>query len=116
MKFSLGNLGGTLYYKNVPLFEFKYKRDVLVCITMLVSRKDPRLPIEFAIDRVPDDRKLHIFFEDRTTPEMRIGLEEEMAATPVQYYYPERIIRYSSGRCIHDSFWLKCDDDVTCWK
>ena len=116
MKFSLGNLGGTLYFEDVPLFTFKYNRDVLERFELLVPRSDTRLPVEFAINKVSDDRKLHIFFEDRTTPETRIGLAEEMAKTPVQYYYPERIIRYSKGRCAHDTFWLLCDEDETCWK
>lgn len=93
MKFSLGNLGRTLYFEDVPLFVFKYNRDMLEHFELLVPRSDTRLPVEFAIDKVSDDRKLHIFFADRTTPETRIGFAGEMAKTSVQYYYPERIIR-----------------------
>lgn len=116
MKFSLGNLGGILYYKDTPLLQFKFRRDVLESLNMLVDRNDPRLPVEFIINKVPDDTKLHIFFEDRTTPETRIGLDDMMKQTVVQYYYPERIIRYSGGKCIHDQFHLVCDDDDSCWK
>ena len=115
-KFSLGNLGGTLYFSDVPLFRFKFIRDYLVSIEMIVSREDKRLPIEFEINKLSDNEKLHVFFEDRTTPETRYGVQESMRNSPIKYYYPERIIRYSNGRSVQDPYWLECDNDETCWK
>ena len=114
-KFSLGNLGGTLYFSDVHLFKFKFERDCLKSIEMLVDRTDKRLPIEFEINKVSDNEKLHIFFEDRTTPETRIVLQESMSNSPIEYYYPERLIRYSNGKSVQDPYLLECDDDRTCW-
>lgn len=113
-KIRLDNLGGTIYYKNEKVVSFKYERDILIFVSE-INRQCSLLPYEFLnVDRATD-HLIRCFFDARIVPETRIGLNELLAKTEIQYYYPERIIRYQSGRCIHDEFWLKCDDDRTCW-
>ena len=110
----LGNLGGTLYYKEIPLFEFKFNRDGSV--THKVINDDLDLyPFEMRFGEI-NANTITRFFNERITPSTRIGLDEVLANSPIKYYHPERIIRYSSGRCIHDPYWLKCNDDNSCWE
>lgn len=111
----LGNLGGTLYYKELPILNFKFKKNKLVSMELLVEKDCVRLPVEFRLYGVSGNNLVK-FFEARITPSTRQGLDEFLAQTPVKYYYPERIIRYNSGRCIHDYYWVECDDDNSCWE
>ena len=110
----LCNLGGTIYYRDLPIVTFKYKHDRLQYVSE-INKECKVLPFEFlGIDKVTDNL-LRCFFDARIVPETRIGLNEELLKTPVKYYNPERIIRYQKGTCIHDDFWVKCDDDNECW-
>lgn len=113
MMFRLGNLGGTLYHSDTPIFKFKYIRDCLKELTILCNDMTmyPAVMYLYGIE----DSTIRRFFEDRTTPASRQGLDEDLAGSPVEYYYPERIIRYSNGNCIHDCYHLVCDNDTTCW-
>lgn len=110
--FSVGNLGGVLYYDDTPIVRFKFIRGYLEEYQLL---SNSLLPFEIRDGIVNGDR-LTRFFEARITPDTRIGINEELAKTPIKYYHPERIIRYSSGKCIHDHYWLECDDDNSCWE
>lgn len=111
MKFNLGNLGGTIMYKNEPIVSFKFERDMLKELTVI--NKDVR-PIPFEFNQGwYNEYGLRSFFYYRITPPTRSGIDEALAKSPIKYYSPERMIRYNSGRCIHDPFWLKCDDDYT---
>lgn len=112
---SLDNLGGTIYYKDTPVVEFKYKRDVIQFIGEL-NKDCVNLPFEFCDTEKVTDHLIRCFFEARIVPETRIGLNEVLSKTKIQYYNPERIIRYQEGRCIHDQYWLQCDNDETCWE
>lgn len=112
--FKLGNLGGVVYYKDTAVVRFKFKHDMLVDCVILVDNVNI-LPFELR-HRNTDDGSLRRFFEERMTPYTRDGFHELLASTPVKYYDPERIIRYNKGRCIHDKYWVECDDDDTCWR
>lgn len=112
--FKLGNLGGILYFKDKAVVSFKYQHDVLVSCALLTSNVN-ELPFELRKMNT-DDGSLRQFFEERTTADSRDGIHELLASTPVKYYDPERIIRYNKGRCIHDKYWLECDNDNRCWE
>lgn len=112
--FKIGNLGGTLYKENIPILRFKFRSGMLVESESLTDDRRV-LPMELYEGGV-DTFTLSAFFEERITPPTRQGINELLAATPVKYYDPERIIRYNSGRCIHDKYWVQCDDDNTCWR
>ena len=114
MKFSVGNLGGTLYKGDIQVCDFKFVKGQLVS---LVQHTDDMaiVPFDCSKDGINTDT-LTRFFYYRITPSTRINIDETLAATPIVYYQPERIIRYSAGRCIHDRYWVECDADDTCWK
>jgi hypothetical protein len=109
----VGNLGGTIYYENTPITKFKFVGGQLKELEVYSTDKKI-IPFEF-FDGV-DAKSIIKFFDERITPETRQGLTEELKKTPIQYYHEERLIRYCSGRCIHDKYWLDCDDDRTCWE
>lgn len=112
--FKLNNLGGVLYKDDKEVMVFKFQRNMLVKCELLTD--DIRLlPFELR-HRNTDDFSVRKFFEERITPPTRDGINELLATTPVKYYDPERIIRYNKGRCIHDKYWVECDDDDTCWR
>lgn len=109
----VGNLGGVLYYKDVPLLEFKFERGILVKSNLLTDKMN-LLPFE--LWKEINGWNLTKFFDERITPSTRQGIDKFLAGTVVKYYHPERMIRYGSGRCIHDHYWVECDDDDTCWQ
>lgn len=109
----LGNLGGVLYKNNTPVLKFKFKSNRLISKELLTEDK-ALLPFEIEHYGLTENSLIE-FFEARITPETRIGFNELLTSTPIKYYHPERIIRYQSGRCIHDRYWLECDDDKSCW-
>lgn len=107
MEINLGNLGGTIMRGDRPLLQFKFKRGQLVyCESVCTELK--LLPFEFATGAL-DAKTLKNFFGYRIVPETRQGLQEKLAASSIEYYDAERIIRLQAGRCIDDLFWLRCD-------
>lgn len=95
------------------LISFKFVRGSLKTAEF-ISRE--LLPFEFdGLERVTE-KSLIDWFDARITPETRIGIHEALAQTPIEYYHPERMIRYGDGKCTHDWCWVKCDDDRTCWE
>lgn len=111
--FKIGNLGGVLHKDSTPILKFKFRSGMLVESTLLTD--DRRLlPMELYEDGV-DTFTLSAFFEARITPPTRQGINELLSTTPIKYYNPERMIRYNSGKCIHDKYWVQCDDDMSCW-
>jgi hypothetical protein len=110
---SVGNLGGTLYKEDIPIIKFKFIRNSLNELEVY-TRDRKVVPFEFWNE--VNEYQIIKFFDERITPDTRQGLNESLAQTPIKYYYPERIIRYSTGHCIHDRYWLECDDDDTCWR
>lgn len=115
MQIRLGNLGGTIMCGDRPILRFKFVRDQLSDIEIYDVNTRP-VPFEFSFDKKIGEQEIRDFFDARITPDTRIRINELLAKTPVKYYDPERIIRYNSGKCIHDPFWVDCDDDKTCWK
>lgn len=110
----LDNLGGTLYKNDTPIARFKFRNNRLISKELLTDDAS-LLPFEFERRGLTENTIIE-FFDARITPDTRIGLNEALAETLIKYYYPERMIRYNSGKCIHDRYWLECDDDDTCWK
>lgn len=111
----LHNLGGTIMLGDTPILEFKFVRDEATYIGPLNTECE-NLPFEFTDVEEVTPRLIRCFFDARIVPSTRIGINEALAKTKIQYYDPERIIRYQQGRCIDDNYWLKCDDDETCWE
>jgi hypothetical protein len=110
---SLYDLGGVLKKKisNIDLVKFKYRNGVLVELKALCT-DDTLYPFDFNSKNV-NQKRLEEFLFDRLTPPTRQGLHEDLILAGIPYYDPEAIIRYSSGRCIHDSYWIECDNDMT---
>ena len=109
---SIGNLGGTLYYKDIPIAVFKFDRGTPVKCDML---SDDKTILPFELMHFGTFRGIYEFFIDRPTPETRIGFNELLKETPIQYYDVERLLRYNHAQCIHDCFWIEQDDDNRCW-
>ena len=107
----VGRLGGVLYYKDIPVLNFKFDGGYPVKYEVL---NDKYLPFELKLFGVFDG--LISFFDDRCTPDTRIGIHELISKTPIQFYDKERLLRYCHGQCIHDCFWIEQDDDISCWK
>lgn len=112
--FNLRNLGGTLYFKDLPVLEFKFVNNRLKKANVLSDAGIKQHPIFYLFG--VSENSIKRVFESRTTPRERQGLEESLKKANLGSYDPERINRYTSSRCIHDNFWLDCDDDKTCWK
>lgn len=109
---SLGNFGGILYKKNIPLLSFKFKSGMLIDVQQIVE-DDSQLPFEMKHFGLYDGTES--FFSDRPTPHTRIGIDETLAKTPIQYYNAERMLRYNHAQCIDDVYWVKQDNDIKCW-
>lgn len=111
---SLRNLGGTLFYKNTPIIEFKYLRGTLKTINMLTSDLSI-LPVEFR-SRETKAIALTDFLMEQTIPDTRIGIHEYLTTTPMKHYDLERMLRWYHGYLFGSPFWIKQDDDMTCWE
>ena len=70
---SIGNLGGTLYYKDIPIAVFKFDRGAPIKCDML---SDDRTILPFELMHFGPFRGIYEFFIDRPTPETRIGFNE----------------------------------------
>lgn len=110
---SIGNFGGTLYFKEVPIAKFKFDRGSLEYVTLLT---DDKKVLPTLINLYGPEKGITMFFEDRCTPETRIGLAEELANTPIQYYSVERLLRWNHAQLAHDRYWVKQDTDKRCWE
>lgn len=106
----VGNLGGILYYKDIPVLDFKFKGDYPIKYDVI---NEHYLPYEMKL--FGNFEGLISFFDDRCTPDTRIGIHEVIKETPIQYYNKERIMRYNHGQCIHDCYWIEQDNDNRCW-
>ena len=110
MLFNLNNLGGILFYKDIPFLKFKYLNDKLV-IFQLMEIDGVSLPCEFDSGVFTDER-LRKFLHRRL-----ISVDEkQLKTTPVKVYDNERLIRYSEAKNSNDCYWLMCDNDNTCWE
>ena len=110
---SVGNMGGTIFNINTPIINFKCEKGSVVSIEILKNEKS-LLPVEFWM-KSPKTALLE-FLTDQVTPETRIGIDEELTKTPVQYYDVERLLRYSHGYSVDATFWIRQDNDVRCWE
>lgn len=100
----LGNLSGTIMFQNQPLLYFKLERGYLVDCKLLCE-DSKLLPLEFK-DKVINERRIHLFWEARVTPDTRQFLKEDMEAEGLEYYNVEQLIRFQKGRCVDDNYWL----------
>ena len=105
--FNLGNLAGTIMFRQIPLVSFAYKNGKLMNAQLLNYDK-AILPFEFMNFRC-DELTVTQFFAERITPDTRQGLQKYLDKAGIGYYDPEAIIRYQNGRCIHDKYWVKFD-------
>lgn len=103
-----------MYNRNTPIIEFKYKSGMLQemniltdCITLL--------PVIFRFRNSSEEALTEFLFEN-TTPDTRIGINEELMKTPMQYYDLERMLRWHHGYLFGSTYWVKQDDDVSCWR
>lgn len=108
----LGNLGGSLNIATRPLIDFKFENDKLVSCKVLSTYG---LPYEFVSGNC-DENMLRCFFNARIVPKERFKLSEDLRAAGIEFYIPERIIRYQNGKSIIDQYWLSPDTDDTCWR
>lgn len=109
---SIGNFGGVLYNKDMPVLEFKFNNGYPVSYKLLVDNIR-LLPFDFQFHDLFDG--LMNFFGDRCTPDTRIGIHEDLKKTPIEYYHVERMLRYCHAQCIHDCYWVEQDNDNSCW-
>ena len=109
--YKVNNYGGTLYLNDEPILRFKYKNSDLVELELFDF--DPkRLPFELAGVKI-NQHYMDLFLKNRTVPPTRIGLKESLAKTPIPYYDPKLLLRYSRGRECNDKFWIDPDNDTT---
>ncbi len=106
----VGRLGGILYYKDIPVLDFKFDGGYPIKYEVL---NEKYLPFEMKMLGLFDG--LVSFFEDRCTPYTRIGINDSILKSPIGCYDEERILRYCHGQCIHDCYWIEQDDDNRCW-
>lgn len=111
---SLGNFGGILFRKNTPVIEFKYRSGMLQDIKILTDNI-LLLPTIFRFRNSSEEALTEFLFEN-TTPDTRIGLNERLSETPLQYYDLERMLRWHHGYLFGQPFWVKQDGDLSCWK
>lgn len=112
---NVGNLGGVLYKENTPLCSFKFIDDRLVQDKIVIYDWDPfNLPLPM-VDYY-DDVRWHMFWDSQCIPRTRHRLMEDLQRAGVfTDYVPEQILRYTKGRNWANSYWIKCDDDISCW-
>ena len=109
---SLGNMGGILLFRDLPVLMFKYRNGVLLSLNMLTEDLS-ELPVEFRVK--PPHEALTEFLIDQVTPDTRYDIDEELAKSPIQYYDVERMLRYSYGFNIDSLHWIRQDEDISCW-
>jgi len=104
--FSLGNLKGTIMLGDTPILEFEFRKNTLVRSKAFVFGDRDILPFEFWGDDFSEDA-VRAFFEERITPDTRIGLQKSLEENGMEYYDPETLIRFQGGRCVADDYWVK---------
>ena len=109
---SARNLGGTLYWRNYPVVKFKFNGGMLIEAEQLTDDKG-LLPFEITEHGLWDC--LVMLITARPTPDGRIGIHEKLKETPIQYYNVERMLRYCHAQSVHDCYWIKQDNDISCW-
>ena len=102
-EYFIRNLEGTLYYKDLPLFEFKIKNRELVYSKDLSNQK--MWPVEPKVYGL-SYRTINDFFRRRVVQDNAMMLKEYLDDMGLPYYDFEELIKKNNGSS-HDFFWLK---------
>ena len=105
-----GNYGGTVYYKNIPLFNFKYSDDMLWDLDIITPEYNYKC--FFFKEKGVTTETLDLFLRNRLTPETRHNLRKRYLEAGMPYYNPEWLLRYSKGRTCDDEFWINPDSNT----
>lgn len=94
MLLNLGNLGGILYYDNIPFLQFKYLNNELIAMELL-SLDDVVLPVEFDSGFFTDKRLRRFFYR-----RMLASSVEIMGSV-------ENYLKETKATCLTDEYWLR---------
>lgn len=111
----LGSLGGCLYYKDVPLCAFKFINDRFQYSKIKIFDTEDvwKSPVLLDYNKEFYWRQ---FFEDQITPDTRQNILEDLRRlTPMRYYIPEQLLRWTECRNVQNQYWVICDEDELCW-
>lgn len=98
------NLSGVLMRRDEPLVRFRViDYEVTQCEILAAIN---RCPVEFRWAQTKEEA-LRLYLKERLPPETRIGLHRTLQAAGIDYYDPERIIRYSHGYNVSDKEWIQ---------
>ncbi len=111
-----GNLGGIIMADDIEQCKFKYKNGVLL--------RESVVPIDPALSDMPimivdvcNQYWWDLFFSEQIVPRNRYRLLEDLAdRTPIRRYIPEQILRWGYCRNCANHWWVKVDDDLSCWE
>lgn len=113
---NLGNFGGTLCYQDTELCDFKFIDDRLNDSALRILCAEPFL-IPAPMVNYTDDIRWHMFFESQCLPSTRYNIDKDLLTVGVfSCYNAEQILRYTDGRNVANHYWVKCDDDLSCWE
>lgn len=105
-EYFIWNLEGTLYYKDMPLFEFKIKNRELVYWKDLSNKE--MWPLEPKVYDM-SYRTLNDFFRRRVVQDNAMLLKEYLEDMGLDYYDFEELIKKNNGST-HDFYWVKFKD------
>lgn len=112
---NLGNFGGTLYYYETPLCEFKFIDDRLDNSKVKILSFEP-FWIPLPMRDYNDDTRWHMFFDSQCISPTRHKIDEDLLTVGVfSEYNAEQILRYTEAKNVANHYWVKCDDDLSCW-
>ncbi len=108
MAITFDNLSGIVCNGDIELVKFEFVNGLLNYVEKY-NVEDKLFPFELRGCNETSIRHLLILFlTGRATSSNRQDIHRELIDTPIQYWNPERMIRYNKGISVNDSYWVKC--------
>lgn len=106
-EYFIRNMEGTLYWRDMPLFEFVIRNRELVSYKDLSDGKMwPAEPKTFGMSY----RSINEFFRRRVIDDHAMWLTDYLEALGLDHYDFEEIVKRNNGNNHLDDFWVKFDD------
>lgn len=112
---NVGNFGGTLYYNDTQLCDFKFINGEFSLENLVVY--DTTLSyLPFPLRSYEDTVGWKSFILSRLIPEWRYEISQDLLSkSPLQEYNEEQLLRFTKARVMTDNYWVREDYDLRCW-
>ena len=104
-RYRLMNYEGTLFWKDIPIADFKIENGVGSYLRLYEGNKK-YYPLEFWTAK-PTFRDLQMMIADRMLPPTRQGLDGLLKRIGLAEYSYDGLIRINHGLCTDDYYWFR---------